>query len=460
MLDEAYREAMGHMGPSGEELTRLRARLEETMRKGPRHVLRTALVAIAACVALLTSALALSPALREALVNSLGSFWVYSSEVDGVSVTDNGIQIKVVSALADQNRGVVYFEVTDLKGNRLGEDAAFNDFWNTPTAYDAEKHTALYSRGLDLQDRNEDGTATLSIDCFLPGLERFESVKLPWDLVTETRLETMTVEPEGGIWDDKLVLKPNQTPAELSTDLVSLSSMGFDSNGVFHVQIAVADGVSITDNSRTTISPQTVKADWEQGGGWNSVIFGGGKYLDFVFENYTIDRLGHFRVDDLGGTVCTRPVIEGDWTLTFPLEILAERVVTSEVNLSHTRLAAFYLSAMTLRLDTVFDAPDKPSYLGSYPVSIFLKDGTVLPLEYTDHDALWRDENGEVINGGGLMSGEHVYYLGGEHCGERYLWTLPQSVEPENVTAISVGKLMIPFEENTAGEAYWLDEAP
>lgn len=226
------------------------------------------------------------------------------------------------------------------------------------------------------------------------------------------------------------------------------------------MQIAVADGVSITDNDRTGLSPGTVYADWEQGGGWNSVIFGGGKYLDFVFEKFTIDRFGDFRVDDLGGTVCTRPVIEGDWTLTFPLEILPERVVTTEVNLSRTRLASFHLSALTLRLDTIFDEPNKPSYLGSYPASIFLKDGSILRLEYTDHDTLWLDEYGEMIDGGGLMSGVHVYYVAGERCGERYLWTLPQSVEPENVTAISIGKLMIPFEGDTAGESYWLDEVP
>lgn len=232
MLEDTYKREMDAVCPDGEQMERLLTVMGEKRRVGISRHVRTILVAAAVCVALCVSALALSPTLREALVNSLGSFWTYSSEVDGVSVTDNDIRVKVVSALADQNRAIVYFEVTDLKGNRLGEDTAFNDFWNMPTAYDSEKHTALYSRGVDLQDRNENGTATLSIDCFLPGLERVENVKLPWNLVTETRLETIEVEPEGGIWDDKLVLKPNQTPVELSTDMVSLSSMGFDSNGV------------------------------------------------------------------------------------------------------------------------------------------------------------------------------------------------------------------------------------
>lgn len=458
MLEETYRREMDHLEPDGEQMDRLLAVMGKKRRTSfPKH-LRAVLVAAAICVALTASALALSPTLREALANALGSFAPYSSTVDGVSVTDNGIRVEVVSALADETGGTVYYEVTDLKGDRLDETTLAR---GSLVAYDERTRTGLYAYQLYAQNRNEVGTATLAIDSLLPGIRSFENVKLPWDMVTDKRLETMTVAEGENTETKALVLKPNQTPAKLATDLFTLSSMGFDSRGDFHVQIAFADGVEALDNG-LGVYTKTVEGEME--GNYDdrhidTLLIENGRYLDITYTVYTVERFGAFYVDDLAGQVRTKPMIEGDWTLTFPLEVLPERVVTSDVNLLRARLESFHLSAMSLRLETVYDSPDNPGgYLGGFPVNLFLSDGTMLALEYTDHDTLYLDENGNIQDGGGLLSG--VHHGGKRRYGALYLWSFPRAVNPQDVVGISIGQLMMDLDGGAVVNSYWLDEVP
>lgn len=459
MLEQAYRREMESVCPDGEQMEKLLAVMGRGRRGGISRRVRTVLVAAAVVAALGVTALAVSPTLREALASALGSFAPYSSAVDGVSVTDNGIRVKVVSALADETGGTVYFEATDLKGDRLGADSAFDHFWLPCISYDAETRTALYACPLQPQDRNEGGTATLSVDRFLSGLVSVRDIKLPWDMLTDARLESLTVEAQGGVGKDKPVLKPNQTPAKLDTDLFSLSSMGFDGDGVFHLQLALADGVELASNDRTELSPNTVELDWGRASGMQWTLFGDGKYVDFYYGYLTVDHFGHFRVDDLEGTLCTRPIVEGDWTLTFPLEVLPERVVTSDVHLYHTRLASFHLSAMSLRLESVLDGTGGTRNLSDFPVWLFLKDGTKLQLEFADFSSLFLDEDGNAVDGGdGLRSG--VTHGGTTPYGMLHLWDFPQAVDPQDVVGVSIGQLMMDLDGDTVGEAYWLDEVP
>lgn len=66
--------------------------------------------------------LALSPGLREALAEALGGFEPYMQEIDGVVCVENGIEIKVISAVADSYMTRVYAEARDLEGDRLTAD--------------------------------------------------------------------------------------------------------------------------------------------------------------------------------------------------------------------------------------------------------------------------------------------------------------------------------------------------
>lgn len=88
-----------------------------TERENRRRPLRTGLMAAAICAALAVTAVAVSPPLRETLIQFLGSFEPYAQEVEGVSATDQGIELRVVRVLADKNGGTAYLEAEIWRGS-------------------------------------------------------------------------------------------------------------------------------------------------------------------------------------------------------------------------------------------------------------------------------------------------------------------------------------------------------
>ena len=73
-----------------------------------------ALIAAAACMALLCTAFAASPGLRNMLAEALGGFAPYAHEQEGKTYVIDGIEFKVVSALADDFTVRAYVEARDL----------------------------------------------------------------------------------------------------------------------------------------------------------------------------------------------------------------------------------------------------------------------------------------------------------------------------------------------------------
>ena len=78
-----------------------------------------ALVAAAACLLLTGTALATSPGLRELLAQALGGFAPYAQGQDGQAYEMDGLEVRVLSAMADQDTIRVYVQLKDLEGDRL-----------------------------------------------------------------------------------------------------------------------------------------------------------------------------------------------------------------------------------------------------------------------------------------------------------------------------------------------------
>lgn len=95
---------------------------EKQQKKSTGHPLRVALLAAALCVLLTVSALALSPTLRETLFQVLGGFGPYMQDVDEVVCAQSGIEVRVISAVADSYMTRVYAEVRDTEGDWLTAD--------------------------------------------------------------------------------------------------------------------------------------------------------------------------------------------------------------------------------------------------------------------------------------------------------------------------------------------------
>lgn len=76
---------------------------------------RGALLAAAVCAALVCTAFAASPGLRELL----GAFAPYAQQQEDKTYVMEGIEVRVLSAMADQDTIRVYVQLRDLEGHRL-----------------------------------------------------------------------------------------------------------------------------------------------------------------------------------------------------------------------------------------------------------------------------------------------------------------------------------------------------
>lgn len=121
---------------------------------------KTVLIAAALCAALLCTAFAASPELRGMLAEALGGFAPYAQGQEGEAYVIDGIEFRVVSALADDFTVRAYVEARDLEGDRLSGEMTATGMVNVPrkktgegvsgftmgahcVGYDAETKTAL-----------------------------------------------------------------------------------------------------------------------------------------------------------------------------------------------------------------------------------------------------------------------------------------------------------------------------
>lgn len=82
---------------------------------------KTVLIAAALCAALLCTAFAASPELRGMLAEALGGFAPYAQGQEGEAYVIDGIEFRVVSALADDFTVRAYVEARELEGDRLSK---------------------------------------------------------------------------------------------------------------------------------------------------------------------------------------------------------------------------------------------------------------------------------------------------------------------------------------------------
>ena len=68
---------------------------------------------MAAVLILTGSALAISPTLREKLSRALGLFEAYTTPFEDASAVDQGVEIRLLSAMADEYTVRIYLEVQD-----------------------------------------------------------------------------------------------------------------------------------------------------------------------------------------------------------------------------------------------------------------------------------------------------------------------------------------------------------
>lgn len=466
MFQDRYRKDMEAVGPTEEQLARLTAALEkeeETPVKTVKLTVKTVLIAACLCAAMAVTALAVSPGLREALEGALGSFFPYSQEVDGVLAVDQGIEIKVVSALMDENDGTAYLEVKDLEGDRLSMDMRLRiDFGRrtlAPMAYDPDTKTALFAVNLRmlLNEIHEGRMDDLEFTCeaIYPGRVELPSeeemvtapngtycqengIAIPKSLFTKKTLKTFSVSENGR---EYTVLEPNQTPADIGSEYFSVSSIGFDEEGSLHVQLALADGVYLSDDRDLSVDAYSFSwytdfPELENGIEYRTVLLEDGRYLDTTFVDIQPKMVDHLLDGNVTGEVYTERPIKGSWKLTVPLEPLPVKKVELDNApfVWGNTLTSVELTAMSMKLRT---KNPTTGYFSVFPTHLFYGDGKVMEIDFDDGWGGAREQDTMV-----------------------WIWRYPQAVDPEAVTGFSFGLWYVSLEEGSVGQGRWLPELP
>jgi len=462
---EQYRNELGQLSvdkADKEALAQWLIEKKEAPRRTQRnlHVFRLALIAAAAAALMATAALALSPTLRDALQNALGGFAPYAQNMAGneISCTDQGIEVRVVSALNDGNTITVYFEAQDLAGDRLDEFTKTNTQIQWPTgqvkwkqgtsllpeqvAYDKETRTALYRAGLIGDGLPTEGlTLSLHGQVFSPGFHSFDQHQpLPDEVISKTVLRTETLP------DDSVVLVPLQNPTSLLDGCLTLSSCGFGDDGQFHIQLSVKTGTMVTlrpsVHSRAFLSGQT-NDGLPNGYPMNrEARFNrdGMTYYDFSCQadfpcQPAWEDIDDLVIDQLIAIVQEKEEIEGEWRLEVPLE--GQPTTTVSMERSGTdqaigpRAAKLFLSPISCTVEC--DPEGGRGSLG-YLLTLFHSDGSVT-------SGIKCDSN---------------YFSEGYATNH---WTFDQPIDPETVTAIAIGQWYVPIEDGAAQPGHWLAEA-
>lgn len=432
MMEQEYRREMDRLTLSRERQEQIVEAMVKERGKSCRRMTWVRLaVAAAACVVLATSALALSPTLRERLEQRLGSFAPYSQSFEDHAAVDQDLEVRVVSAVTDQYRMKIYFQVTDLTGERLTDEHAQlscvvrRDWGNASVVtpgegggYDPETHTVLFEYTLSgYQPAEHTEELEIDVSAVAPGIYEFETAQpLSRELLSGQTLDCMTLE------NGQVVLTPGQTPAALEGgDRAQLSSMGFAADGTLQFIFQLADG-ALLDRSDILVTaqlpeaapdptPESIQFTWE-----------GHRYVGLSYRNFAPEEVEDIILSQVYGTVTTQEPIQGSWSLNIPVENLASR----EISLQGSGDACLPDQLILSPLGAVLRGRYEAGYWGNQPFRLIMKDGCVV--EVTKQAV-------------GYMSESGICTLGN--------WEFDDPVEMENVAAVQIGPWQINLDGQT-----------
>ena len=272
-----------------------------------------------------------------------GPFAGIAQTIEGAVCTDQGIEVQVLSAVADDVRSEIYFTVRDTAGDRLDDQltlspAEDSDISGDLIEYDPESHTALFrARLTNYSPQTDTGSISMSAHDIGEGwvsgdtrlsLEGMTTCRGNMDAtvscagVTDRALASQPLgandkvvrrADEGGdtggdLPAQQVVLAPNQTPMALEgTRDMTISSMGFASDGRFHIRVQYAQGIDHDDVlSGDYLSVHVYPKDVDQRGAdkyWNimavTLVEGG---VDYMFplvkagEAGTLDEISFYGI--------------------------------------------------------------------------------------------------------------------------------------------------------------------
>lgn len=331
-ISETYRRLNAPVAPS----SRL---LEQTLAKTrrPRFPLRRLIgIAAAAAVLLATPALAAQTEPGYHLLYALSPAAAQFFQPVQRSCTDSGVTVEVSAVRVEGDTAQAYIALrgdTVDAGCDLFDSASFHfPFDQTGhcerTGFDPETNTAFFL----VTTQTMDGSAipqgrkmTFSLGCFLSGKQALEGAVVPLALADHAA-EAETVEGffRGGggknleLVDSVPMLRPGEALAEPAPGL-PVTAAGY-ADGLFHVQLCRGDageldnhGFLWLENREGARLDNLCSAEFTDLGEGDARL----DYQEFVFD-ISPEDLGDYTLHGDFYTAAAR--IDGNWSITFPLE--------------------------------------------------------------------------------------------------------------------------------------------
>ncbi|WP_130870024.1 hypothetical protein [Intestinimonas massiliensis (ex Afouda et al. 2020)] len=346
------RRALEAAGPTPAQLKDLTDKLEAAQAAPTRRRAgRRAVIALALCAALAVTAVAAGPSVWSALAEHLGPYAPFAREMEGTA-SDQGIRLELVSAVSDGYTARIFYTLTDEAGDRLnadhtkvtaqleGSDLGVVLLGSSIVSYDADSGTLLMEAGVEGVHTSQ--PLELVMEKIDPASYMLWDSRFP-AAVPEEPLETETTE------DGDVVLKAGQNPqTSPDTDVVQISSVGFDGEGNFHIRLELAEGID------GTLVARPCNAAGEPLGTASAVPVEGG--VDCLVEGFAPSDGADLAYIQVSGPYRgPEPVIEGEWTLPVELEAAEQKVIqvgrtledgvyVDRVEISGMNIAVFFRS--------------------------------------------------------------------------------------------------------------------
>lgn len=488
-MKEEYRREMEQLGPCPEELERLYTMIEggTVMKKQRRLGGKAAAVLVCAALMVTAAAAATAPAVWEALQARLGAFAPYAQTIEGAACADQGVEVRVLSAISDDLEARVYLSVLDVEQDRLNEfltldgklvageekeleeDSApairaiepFSTSRFELVSYDAKTKTALLSARVAYDELTQpNGAARLdvtgmttrkgsvsgSVSCAsvtgaeLKSLPAGENDKVIFKLYDVHRL---TLDPkyvydtglDYFLPDEQVVLAPGQTPMDIEgTEDMRVSSMGFASDGRFHIRLELAEGVAPEldeDDGVSGLFIDLLSGEWDNDYYiyQERLVEDGIDILFPLLKAENLEGIQSRQAGIFGGYTRPGTDIEGSWSTEFELNYYPSTVLDWTGELAGWQVERVTVSPLSV---TMSSNASGGFHLPLYAVK---KDGSSVaaqpgPGSYSNLDAMAR------------MKGEPTSGLKGWRAFTT--WKFEEPVEVEDIVSLKLGDAVIP----------------
>ena len=480
-MKEEYRREMEQLGPRPEELERLYRVMEggAEMKKTKRLGGKAAAVLVCAALMVTAAAAATVPAVWEALQDRLGAFAPYAQTIEGAACADQGVEVRVLSAISDDLEAWVYLSVRDVEEDRLNEFLTLDGkltageakepeegsvlwMWFTEpfstsrfelVSYDAGTKTALLSARVSYDAWTQpNGAARLditgmttqkgsmrgSVSCAsvtgaeLKSLPAGENDKVIFKLYHVRGTNPKYVYDNGLDYflpDEQVVLAPGQTPMDIEgTEDMRVSSMGFASDGCFHIRLELAQGVAPElgeDDGVSRLCISLSDGDWD--GDYyiyqERLVEGGIDILFPLLKAENLEGIQSREAGIFGGYTRPGTDIEGSWSTEFELDYYPSTVLDWTGELDGWKVERLTVSPLSVTM--------KSNASGGLDIPLYAvkKDGSTVAAQ------LGRSGYNNV----GAMRGER------EEEWEAYAtWKFEEPVEVEDLVSLRLGDGVIP----------------